>query len=497
MEKKYVLACDIGTTSMKAVIVDFDGNVICDFNEDYPLIQLKPGWAEQDPEVLWKAVCTATKGVVAKAGINKKEVKGIVFAAPWKNIIPIDKDGNVLRNSIIWMDARANEQAARLNEAAGFFIGTGQEYWPRLMWLKENEPEIWEKADIIMGINTFFKWKATGQIFTEPSDDFIHADNENTQKYFDQVIEFAGLKEDLHKFPESKLSTEKVGNLTIKAADEMGLSVGTPVFGGFGDLPAITIGTGCCQVNNLHMYFGTSSWLVAIIKERIKDFAPQYFIFDPTHDGAMFALQTGCFAFDWAVNQFYNAEKLILKDDIYKFVNNDMKDIEAGSMNLIATHWLNGELPPLAKNAKAVIFNLTSNHDRRHIVKAVMESICYTHRRYVEHYQRYTGNKLESIRVVGGGATSDLWMQILADVLQIKIEVPENPRYTGAMGSYYCAMIGLGYMENYDSVYDAVKISKVFMPEKDNAEIYNKLYNIYLKLYPNLKDLYGEINGEY
>lgn len=498
MQKEYILAYDFGTTAVKAVLVDLDGHVLCDSTKDYPLIQLHPGWAEQEPEVLWQAVCTSTKGVMEKSGISVNSIKGIVFAAPWKNIIPIDKDGNVLRNSIIWMDGRANEQASRLNDKAGFFVGTGQEYWPRLMWVKENEPEIWEKAEVIMGINTFLKWKATGVIATDPSDDFFHAFNPNIQEYFDKVIAAAGLVEDLNKFPKVKLSTEKVGETTKKAAEELGLRPGIPVFGGFGDLSAITVGSGCCRTGDVHIYFGTSSWLLGLIPERMPDFAPQYSIFDPNHDCAMFGLQTGCFAFDWALSQFYHVEREILQGEIFKFVDKQVNSIKAGSMNMIATHWLNGELPPLAaKNAKAVFFNITSNHDRRHIIRAIMEGICYTHRRYKEKYESFTGKKLDSIRVVGGGATSDVWMQILADVLQIPVNVPENPRHTGAMGAYYCAMIGLGHLENYNAIYDSVKISKVFNPNKENADIYNKLYNIYLKLYPSLSDLYDEINGVY
>ncbi len=246
-----------------------------------------------------------------------------------------------------------------------------------------------------------------------------------------------------------------------------------------------------------HIYFGTSSWLVNIMEERRENYAPQYFTFNQEFEGALFALQTGCFAFDWAVSQFYHEERNILGNDIFEFVDKQLEEIPAGSGDLIATHWLTGELPPLAKNAKALFLNITSSHDRRHMVHAIMESICYTHRSYMETYEKKTGKKLDSIRVVGGGAGSDMWMQMLADVLQIKVEVPESPRYTGAIGAYYCAMVGLGMIENYDAIYKAVRIEKTFLPRKENAQIYEKLYNVYGKLFPALKDLYSEINGVY
>lgn len=497
MSEKYILSFDCGTTAVKAVLISFEGKVICNAKSEYSLFQPYPGWAEQDPEELWNSICETAQNAVSKAGINPRQVIALIFAAPWKNIIPVDAEGNVLRNSLIWMDSRANDQAKRLNEIAGFFAGTGQEYWPRLMWVKENEPEIWAKAKTIMGLNTYFKWKATGQIATEPSDDFFHSANPSIQAAYDKIIQAAGLTEDLDKFPPMKPAAQEVGKVTPQAAEEMGLVPGIPVFGGSGDLPAITIGTGCCQENMVHIYFGTSSWLVDIVRSREDMEAPQYFTFDSQYEGAMFALQTGCLAFDWAVEQFYHSERQILGDEIFNFVNKDLASIPAGSDNLIATHWLNGELPPLSKNAKSVFFNVTSSHDRRHLLHAIMESICYTHRRYLENYENTTQKKLSSIRVVGGGAVSDLWMQMLADILQTTVEVPEAPRYTGAMGTYYCAMVGLGYIKNYDSIYDAVKIERTFRPRVENAEIYNKLYHIYLELHPTLHDLYGAINGIY
>ncbi|WP_329886850.1 xylulokinase [Pseudoramibacter faecis] len=494
---EYVLAYDCGTTSVKTVVISDKSKVICDARADYALTQLHPGWAEQDPEELWQAICRTTKEALLKADISAEQVIGMVFAAPWKNIIPIDKDGNVLRESIIWMDARATDQAERLNQKLGFFVGTGQEYWPRLMWVKENEPEIWKKSKYIFGLNTYFKWRATGKIVTEPSDDFIHSSNVELQKKYETILEGAGLDEDLDKFPQSFPATQKVGETTYQSANELGLVPGIPVFGGFGDLPAITVGTGCCQKGMMHIYFGTSSWLVEMKTKRYENYSPQWFTFDENMEGAMFSLQTGCLAFDWAVEQFYHAERQLLGTKIFEFVNEDIKSIPAGSRNLIATHWLNGELPPLAKNAKAVFFNLTAAHDRRHIIHAVMESVCYTHRRYLDIYEKANHKKPKSIRVVGGGAVSDLWMQMLADILGISVEVPESPRYTGAMGAYYCAMVGLKRIDDYNAIYDTVRIEKEFTPNSANAEIYKKLYDIYLDLYPALKNVYIAINGEY
>lgn len=497
MKKEYIIAYDCGTTALKTVLIRTDGTVMGDARANNPLIQKEAGWAEIEPAVIWDNICLTTKEVIKNNDVEAKDVIGLIFVAHWKNIIPIDKMGNVLYNSIIWMDARAAEQAEKLNKEAGFFVGTGQEYWPRLMWLKEKEPELWKKTNRIMGLNTYLKWKATGAFVTEPSDDFIHSYNPNMQEYYDKVLKAASLNEDLDKFPALTAATSEAGKLNETSADEMGLAPGIAVFGGFGDLAAITVGTGCCRENMVHIYMGTSSWLVQLTKERIDNYSPQWFTFDPNYEGAMFSLQTGCMVYDWALEQFYNAERKIIGDDVFDLVNKEVDAIAPGSEGVIATHWLTGELPPLAKNAKALFLNITSAHDRRHMVRAVMESVCYTHKKYLNLYEEKNNLKLDSVRVVGGGAVSDVWMQMLADVLQVKVEVPESPRYTGAMGAYYCAMVGLGKIENYAAIYDAVRIQKTFEPREEYGEIYEKMFNVYIKLYPALSGLYDELNGKY
>ncbi|MGI8312267.1 M81 family metallopeptidase [Saccharopolyspora hattusasensis] len=344
--------------------------------------------------------------------------------------------------------------------------GTGQEYWPRLLWLKENEPEIWQRADKI-GLNTYLKWRATGRFVTEPSDDFIRSPKPEVADLYTRIIKAAGLVEDLGKFPEQTRSTDIVGSLTAAAARDLGLREGVPVLGGFGDLPAITAGVGRSGFNDVHIYLGTSSWLVSVVPDRSSLDAPLNFSFDADREGAVFALQTGCLAYDWATEQLYRAEKGVLGDSLHDFLAKEVASVEPGSLDLVATHWLAGELPPLSKNAKGIFLNLTTSHDRRHMLRAVMESICYTHRMNLERFSRSTGAQLESIRVVGGGVTSGVWMQMLADVLQMRIEVPRAPRYTGALGAYYCAMIGLGQIADYDSIVDEVPIERVFTPNPE------------------------------
>lgn len=489
-----IVTYDFGTTSVKVAIVS-GGRILAEANAEYPVSQPRPGWAEQDPARLWDAGAGCGRRALVAAGVAPQDVDAVVFVAPWKNIIPVDESGTVLRDAIIWMDGRAGAQATRLNEAAGRFVGTGQEYWPRLMWLKEHEPDVWRRARHLMGLTTYLRWRATGVVVTEPSDDFVHGSDPERVAQYAGVMRAAGLEEDRRRFAPPVASTAIVGELIASAADDLGLRAGTPVVAGFGDLPAITVGTGPVETGAAHLYFGTSSWLVALTDPGETAEAPLSFTLDGRWDGAVYPLQTGCLAYDWIVEQLYGAEKAHLHDGVQDFVNAEVAQVEAGSMDLLATHWLNGELPPLSKNAKGTFLNLTTSHDRRHMVRAMMESICYTHRWSIERFEASARTRLDGVRVVGGGASSEVWMQMLADVLQRRVVVPGRPRYVGALGAYYCGTVALGEAADLSTVNREVAELRVFEPNPDHAAVYDRLFLLYRDIHPALAGLYDRLNG--
>ncbi|MBQ3532821.1 MAG: carbohydrate kinase [Oscillospiraceae bacterium] len=498
---RYIIAFDVGTTAVKAVCIDRQTGAFHTGKADCLLYMPHPNWVEQDPQQLWDALCSASRECVAKGKIDPHEVGGMVISAPWRNIIPLDENGQPLRFSMIWMDSRGIEQAARLNKAMDCSSFTGQDYFARVLWLKENEPRVWNGAKHIVGLNCYFKYRATGNIATNCSDDFIHTPNPDVQAYYNKVLGHMGLNdEDLAKFPPSLPSTACVGNLLPEAAEALGLAEGIPVFGGFGDLNAIAFGCGCTDDSMTHIYLGTSGWLCETKNGRIDGYGGSYFTLDETHEAALFSLQTGGRAYDWLITQFYGAERKEMGDDVFEFVNKEVGTVPPGSAGLIATHWLNGEIPPLAaKNAKGLFFNVTEQHERKYFARAMLESICYTHRLSLEHYAKLHGEKPENIRVVGGGAMSAEWMQMMADILQIPVRVPANPRYVGTMGTYYCAMIGLGLAKDYQDAIASQSLGEetIYYPNEENFAVYDKSFSVYRKLYQTLKPLYDEINGVY
>jgi|SRR5690625_3103353 len=494
MPTSYVASFDFGTSGVKAALVNFDGEVCSVSTEGYGLINPEPGWVEQDPDDYWNAVSIAINNALNKLEVLPEQIKGIAFGTQWKGIIPLDDQDKVLYNNIIWLDGRAAKQAEELNQKLNTDVMHQQEYWPRLMWVKENMPDIYKKTNQFLEVNSFLKFKATGMKAVDLTNNLIYSENEDLQLYYDQIMEAAEL--DQHKFPPLVLPTEEVGGLTKKAAQELGLVEGTPVFGGCGDIPAVAIGAGCSNLNSNHIYLGSSGWFSTITSERKNDIGEMYQSFDQEKEMMVYAIQSASLTLDWAIYQFYRAEEAEMGGDIYDFINKEIESVPPGSLNLIAAPWIHGELTPLSKNAKAVFLNVTNQHDRRHFISAIMEGICFMLRWKLENHQKEVGRKVDSIRVVGGGASSDRWMQMMANILKIPVYIPESPRHAGSIGTAYCAMIGLGVCEDFNEVNNKINIERTYTFEEAFEEQYDKLFHIFKDLYPTLKEMFSTLNDE-
>lgn len=512
MCEKYVLSYDLGTSGVKASLVDFNGDLCGTEVETYPLYIPKEAWAEQEPEDYWRAVCLATKNVLKNNSIAAESIKGISFCTQWKGIIPLDEEKNVLHRSIIWLDSRAEKQAqhmnkvlqinyfkekiagfkpsSKLNAAMGRNIVCGADYWPKLMWLREELPEIYNKTKYILECNSYMKWRATDVMSVDMTNHFTKSFNKSSQSVYELMLNLG--KVDAGLFPEITMPSDEIGYITEKAASEMGLCEGTPVFGGCGDIPAIAIGGGCSSLGDTHMYFGSSGWMASMVpcKEGFLSTSP----FDKENDLLCLGSQAIGLAFDWAVDQFYNREKEEKGKSFYDFLQKELENVPAGSEGLLASHWIYGERPPFfGDDARGVFINIKGQHDRRYMLNAVMESVCYSMKLAVQALERGTKRKIEKVTAIGGGSLNDKWMQILADVLQIPVYVPQETRHCGALGAAYCALIGLGVFEDFSEAKKNIKIEKSFLPDKKNNAVYEKMFGQYKKLYPLMKDMFNKL----
>lgn len=487
MRREYVIAYDLGTSGVKAVLTDLKGHFIDAATEEYPLITPKAGWAEQDPEVYWRQVGKVTRKVLEKSGYRPEDACGIAFGTQWKGIIPVDADGTVLHHSIIWLDARAGKQAEALNRYFGKELFCAADYWPKVMWFRENCPDLYERAVTIFEANSFLKWKATGKAAVDVTNHFTRSFDQDLQRFYDAYLEAAGL--DAEKFPPLVKPEDLVGHVTERAAREMGLVPGIPVYGGCGDIPAITIGSGSTDLGQMHAYFGSSGWLGLVKRHSSEDLyiSP----FDEKRDIALFAMQSIGLSLNWTVSQMYRREQEEMGGEVFSYLNQELLQIPPGSEGVLATPWFFGERPPhLSPSARGNFLNLNSCHDRRHMVRALMEGVCYTLRMNVEDYWKESGTRPDRIHAVGGGSLSDVWMQALADILDIPVSVPGSPRHAGAIGTAYCALIGLGCCENFREAAGQIEIERSFEPRPEAVKIYHDAYQVFSGLYELLEPLY-------
>ena len=485
MEQRYVFSYDLGTSGVKAALVSLEGAVQKTFTVEYPLYLPAPDRAEQEPEDYWQGVCTATKKVLEMTGADPHSVVGMAFGTQWKGVIPVSGEGKVLHRSVIWMDSRAGEEAALLNEHFHTDGFGASDYWPRVWWMKRHEPEIMAKTAMILDACSYLKWRATGVAAMDVGNCVVRSFDPKSDALYREILEFCGVPQDL--FPPLVEAHDLVGHVTPEAAEQLGLVAGIPVFGGNSDIGAVTVGSGVSEVGGVHAYFGSSGWIgyTEPHENGVLYIAP----LDKERDIKLYSSRATGLSFNWAVNRFYAAEKQAMGGDVYAFVDNDVAEVPAGSLGVLATPWFYGDR--LDDKSRACFINLGGEHDRRHMTRAVLEGVCYQLKTGIEEKHVKAGTPFpKSINAVGGGACSPLWMQILADVLNVTIHVPADTRHAGAVGTAYAALIGLGVCRDYNEAAARVKITRTYQPKPENVKVYEKGYSLFKTVYESLKHVF-------
>lgn len=506
MNKRYVLAFDVGTSSVKAVLIDKTGNILAQAEESYSFSYPYPGWVEQDPEDYWKAITKTSKSVISESVIDNNDLIGIVFTTQAMGIIPISKENKILYNNITWVDGRAEVEAEKFMNILGgkqlfkSIIGieiTGKDVIPKLNWLKKHHPDIFEKTEYILDVNGFLKYKATGKKVTEWSGACSYSFNLKKKDWDRSIFKIAGV--DTKKLPPLVKSTDIVGGLSKEAAKEMGLPEGIDVYGGCDDTQSAAIGSGSVNEGEAHIYLGTSAWLGVSTKKspKFKNGAVCLQSADPEQNLVVGITESAGANLEWFISKFYQHE---LKDpsipNIYNFAYNEAKDVPPGSDYLIFTPWLLGERCPVSTTTtRGTIFNLSLEHTRGHFIRAFAEGIAYNLRWIKENYKKDFGFDIKKMRVIGGGSQNDDWMQIIADVTACEIETTNQAKMAGTIGAAMCAFVGSNTLQNFKSVNTIVKKEKTFLPNMGNNTIYNDLFNSYKSVYFSLNKAYKKSNS--
>lgn len=501
----FLLGVDIGTSGTKTVLFDEKGNTIASALGEYPLYQPNIGWAEQDPEDWWKAVCITIRQVIQKSGVSAEDIKGIGLSGQMHGAVLLDKEDKVLRKSIIWCDQRSAQECEQITSALGkerlIQITANPALTgftaSKVLWVRNHEPAVFEKIHKVLLPKDYIRLKLTGEYATEVSDaSGMQMMNIGQRCWSDEVISALGLRKDmLGRLYESQ---EVTGQVTAAAAELTGLKIGTPVVGGAGDQAAGAVGNGIVKPGVISSTIGTSGVVFAYSDEVSIDPQGRVHTFChavPNTWHIMGVTQGAGLSLKWFRDNFCMEEKRtaeLMKIDPYVLMDQEADRVKPGCEGLLYLPYLMGERTPhLDPNARGVFFGISAKHEKQDMLRAVMEGVVYSLRDSME-IIREMGVDIKEVRASGGGGKSKLWRQMQADVFGTEITTI-NSSEGPALGVALLAGVGTGIYSNVAEACDAtIQVQSRQKAQAGAYENYSAYYAIYRNLYASLKNSFAD-----
>ena len=495
---EYLLGLDIGTSGVKALLVSPEGKIISSKTESYPLATPHPGWAEQSPYDWWEATVKVIRKIISHNPIDSSRIKGISLSGQMHSSVFLNEKMEVIRPAILWSDTRTSSQCKEIYTKAGgldqlinYVSNPALEGFtaPKILWLKENELENYQKVKYILLPKDYIRYRLTNELFTEVSDaagtllfDVIK------KRWSTSLLE--KLEIDQNLLPPVLNSFDLAGRITKNIAEQTGLKFGTPVVAGGADNACGAVGSGIIQEGRVMVSIGSSGVVLAQTDNPQADQEGRIHLFNhacPDSWYMMGVTLSAGMSYEWLQKKLFN------RGLDYTKLDQLADEIEPGSEGLIFLPYLYGERTPHADaNARGVYFGISGKHDQRHFTRSVLEGVTFALKDSLE-LIKDKGVKIKEIRAIGGGAKSGVWQQILADILGEEINllnVEEGP----AFGAALIAGVGVGVYGSFaDAVNRIIKVEKTIIPGIQNAERYNQYYQLYKKLYYSLKENFKEL----
>lgn len=504
-----LLGIDLGTTGVKAALFAVeDGHVLADAFIDFPLFHPYPGWAEQNPLDWWQATLTAIHiclATGAQMGVQPADVCGVGLSGQMHGVVLLDANGQVLRPCIIWADQRSDAQCRWITERVGAqqlieYVSnpalTGFSA-PKLLWVRDNEPEIFAQARTMLLPKDYIRYLLTGVMAMEISDaagtcllDVKHG------VWSEEVLQTLELDPSI--LPPVVPADAVSGTITAEVAQLTGLLPGTPVAGGGADNACGAVGNGIVESGLALVSVGTSGIVLAYADTPQVDMSgpvPRVHTFNHAVPNAWYLMgvtQGAGLSLRWVRDNIGLPERALERwthVDAYEYLTKEASSVHPGSNGLIFLPYLQGERTPhLDAYARGGWIGLTASHDRRHLIRSVLEGVAFSLKDCFAIIQEQ-GQKLQQVRATGGGAKSALWRQIIADVLGVELVIT-NATEGPAFGAALLAGVACGV---YPSVQEACKqtvhIVERTEPDLRTAEAYAQAYEVYAALYPALKPI--------
>ena len=521
--EKYVLAVDLGTSGCKTALVSIQGEVSGWEFEPVNTHLFANGGAEQNPEDWWTAFLNTAGRLLEKSTVKSEQIAAVCCSTQGEGTVAVDADGNVLHPCILWMDTRGAEHLKKIARGVVNIAGyaparlmrwirltggapslTGKDPAAHMLLIKNEFPEVYAKTEKFLNVLDYMNLRLTGRCVA--TDDSIMTswvtDNRNSFKinYNDSLVRSSGIERD--KFPEIVPCTEVIGTVQATVAERRGLPHDVPVVAGSIDTSAAAVGSGAVRDFEAHIYLGTSSWLAAHVPFKKTDIITAIASVPCAIQGRylMTALQAtagGNLTF-LRDKILYHKDELLAEaqvPDVYKVMDRIAEKTPAGSNGVIFTPWSYGERSPVEDpHIRAGIHNLSLENSREDIIRAVLEGVAFNNRWLLKPVERFLGKPLEAITLVGGGANSDVWCQIFADVMQRPIRQLAEPIQVNVLGAAFIAFAGLGLIR-YDDIPRIVRHKSTYTPSPEVRDVYDRQFQEFVEIYKKNKAIHYRLNA--
>lgn len=496
--RDYILGIDIGTTSVKAILISGDGEIVAESARGHDLMSPHPNWAEENALIWWDNTIAVVEELAQVRPAEMRRLGGVGVSGMVPAVVLLDSQHHVLRNSIQQNDARAGAQLMAINaelDQEELYARVGsysnlQHVLPRILWVKQNEADIWSKARTVMGSYDYIVYRLTGVRRVEMNW-AVESGLYDIRKgiWIEEHLRLFGVDPGI--FPPVVPSASIVGKTVGTSA--FGLPEGVPVVAGSADHVASALAAGLADKGDLLIKFGGAGDILYCTEEIVT--CPSLFFDYHVLPGRY--LLNGCMASSGSLVKWFTNDILQTRDpQIFRDMDKEAQRLPAASEGLIILPYFLGEKTPLFDpDARGVMFGLTLSHTKAHIFRAILESVIYGFRHHLE-VLAMEGLRPKRVIATNGGAKSDFWCQIAADILGVRIR--SYPKHPGsALGVAFVAGIGCGVFNDWAEIHMFLDSWEEYTPDPRNVQIYEHAYKIYRELYTQLSPSFAALKKLY
>jgi xylulokinase len=520
-----ILAVDLGTSGVKVALITIHGRLLGWEAQPLELLITPDGGAEQSPDEWWQAFLSSARRLLARGLVPSSEIRAVCCSTQGEGTVPVDRNGKALMNCILWMDMRGAACLRRQARGAVNLLGvdafkllrwirltggmpslTGKDPAGHMLLVRDCFPDVYAATHKFLNVLDYINLRLTGRLgatFDSILTSWV-TDNRDPDaiRYDARLVSDSGI--DPGKFPEIVPCTAVFGGLRAEVAASLGLRPDLPVVAGSIDTTAAGIGAGAVADFAPHLYIGTSSWIAAHVPFKKTDpisalasvpcAVPHRYLLtalQATAGGNLTFLRDGL---------FYPPDELQgegAPPDLYQRLDRMAEGVPAGSNSVLYTPWIWGERAPVdERTLRAGFYNLSLHNTRADLVRAVFEGVALNTRWLLGPVERFIGRKVEGINLVGGGGNSDVWCQILADVLNVPVRQMQDPIMANARGAAFIAAAGLGEII-LDDVPGLVQARRTAEPNRQNRAVYDQAFATFREIYRRMSPVYKRLNGQH